>query len=47
MEQHVPGAYGAVPVRYIGRDALLRNKLAAGRPKDLADVAALQRRQKP
>src|ERR1700733_1641896 len=29
----------AIPV--IGRDALLQNKLAAGRPKDLADVALL------
>lgn len=29
----------AVPV--IGRDELLRNKIASGRPKDLADLAAL------
>jgi hypothetical protein len=28
-----------VPV--IGRDELLRNKAASGRPKDLADLAAL------
>ena len=31
----------AIPV--IGRDALVRAKLAAGRPQDLADVAALDR----
>jgi hypothetical protein len=31
-----------VAVRYIGLDALIRNKLAAARPKDLADVAALR-----
>jgi hypothetical protein len=29
-------------VRCIGLDALIRNKRAAGRPKDLADVAALE-----
>jgi hypothetical protein len=28
-----------VPV--IGRDELVRNKIASGRPKDLADLAAL------
>lgn len=31
---------GAVP--FIGRDAFLRNKRAAGRPKDLADIDALR-----
>jgi len=31
----------AIPV--IGRDALVRAKLAAGRPQDIADVAALER----
>jgi hypothetical protein len=30
---------GVIPV--IGRDALVANKLAAGRPKDLADIVAL------
>lgn len=29
-------------VSFIGRDALIRNKKAAGRPKDLADAARLQ-----
>lgn len=30
-------------VHFIGRDELLRNKKAAGRPKDLADVSRLQK----
>jgi len=47
LADHVPAAYGTVPVRYIGRDALIRNKLAAARPKDLADVAALHTGRRP
>jgi hypothetical protein len=35
------GKLGSVPVRFIGRDAMRRNKLAAGRPKDLLDAALL------
>lgn len=35
------GAYGEVPVRFLGRDALITNKKASGRPKDLADVDLL------
>ena len=31
-----------VPVRFIGLSDLLTNKRAVGRPKDLADVAALE-----
>ena len=31
------------PVAFIGRDALLKNKEASGRPKDVADVARLRR----
>ena len=38
----VEGQYGTVPVRFIGLNELLANKRAAGRPKDLADVAALE-----
>ena len=36
------GQFGGATVQFIGREALLRNKLAAGRPKDLADVDALR-----
>ncbi len=36
-----PGEYGGVPVRYLGRAALLRNKKALGRKKDLADLESL------
>lgn len=32
-----------VPIRVIARAALIRNKRASGRPKDLADVAALEK----
>ena len=35
------GTYGNVPVRFIGRAALIANKKASGRPKDLADVDLL------
>jgi hypothetical protein len=37
----VMGAYGDVPVRFLGRTALIANKKASGRPKDLADVDLL------
>jgi hypothetical protein len=40
----VEGRYGAVPVRFIGLEDLVLNKRAAGRPKDLADVQALEQR---
>ena len=35
------GSYGDVPVSYIGRNAYIRNKRAAGRAKDIADIEAL------
>lgn len=35
------GVYGGVPISFIGREALIANKRAAGRTKDLADVEAL------
>jgi len=36
------GTVGGRSVPFIGREAFLRNKRAAGRPKDLADVEALR-----
>jgi hypothetical protein len=36
------GRLGNVPVRFIGRDAFLLNKRAAGRMKDLADIEAVE-----
>jgi len=41
---HVEGPFGERTVPYIGRDSLIRNKRAAGRPKDLSDVDALEHR---
>jgi hypothetical protein len=38
----VAGDYDGIAVRFMGLDELLENKRAAGRPKDLADVAALE-----
>ncbi len=37
----VRGKYGNVPVNYIGREQLIKNKKALGRTKDLADIEAL------
>ncbi len=36
---------GDLPVRYISADDLITNKLASGRPQDLADVAAIRQAQ--
>jgi hypothetical protein len=36
------GTLGAHTVAFIGRECFLRNKRAAGRPQDLADVEALR-----
>ncbi len=38
----VQARLGAITVPVLGRDHLLQNKRAAGRPKDLADVAWLE-----
>jgi hypothetical protein len=37
----IAGEFGGVPVAFIGLAELRRNKLAAGRPRDLADLEAL------
>lgn len=39
--RRVEGAVHGRPFPFLGRADLITNKLAAGRPKDLADVAAL------
>ena len=38
----VPGTLDGVPVNFISRELLLKNKRATGRPKDIADVDQLQ-----
>jgi hypothetical protein len=39
---HETAELGSQAVAFIGRNAFLRNKRAAGRPKDLADIEALR-----
>jgi len=39
----VVSTYGGVPVRYLGKDDLIRNKRAVARPQDLEDVRNLER----
>jgi hypothetical protein len=36
------GSLGSHTVHFLGRETFLRNKRAAGRPKDLADIDALE-----
>ena len=38
----VEGPFGRHVAAFVGRTTFLRNKLAAGRPKDLADIDALR-----
>ncbi|HVJ20245.1 MAG TPA: nucleotidyl transferase AbiEii/AbiGii toxin family protein [Polyangiaceae bacterium] len=38
----IEGSLGPVKVRFIGKRAMARNKLASGRPKDLADAQLLE-----
>jgi hypothetical protein len=42
----VTGELDGITVPFLGRDSLLKNKRASGRPKDLADVAEIERRSK-
>jgi hypothetical protein len=38
------GKLDGLTVAFLGRDELIKNKRASGRPKDLADVAEIERR---
>ncbi|HZP83000.1 MAG TPA: hypothetical protein VFB21_15275 [Chthonomonadaceae bacterium] len=40
-KERTAGELGGIPVHFIGKTALLANKAASGRPKDLADLDAL------
>jgi hypothetical protein len=42
-----PGKMGTHRVFFLGREALIRNKRASGRPKDLLDVALLEEGEAP
>jgi hypothetical protein len=44
--RRIETSFGSLTCGVIGRDDLLANKRAAGRPQDLADVAALERLEK-
>lgn len=44
-EQRVPGSIDGIPVFFISREDLIRNKESTGRPKDLGDAAALRERE--
>jgi hypothetical protein len=43
LASRVAGKYGEVPIWYLGREALIKNKKATGRLQDLADVEALNK----
>ena len=38
----IPGILDDIPVAFLSRETYIKNKLASGRPQDLADVARLQ-----
>ncbi len=42
--RRVPGDFGGVPACYIDPEALIRNKLATGRPQDARDAEELRKR---
>ena len=41
-DQRVPGELGGIPVAFLSREILIRNKRATGRTQDAADVEALE-----
>jgi hypothetical protein len=41
-DDRVEGPFGRHRVHFLGRETFLRNKRAAGRPKDIADIDALE-----
>jgi hypothetical protein len=42
--RRVAGLLDGLPVAFLGREELIKNKRASGRPKDLADVLEIERR---
>ena len=42
FDAKVSAIIDGIPVFVLGRDALIRNKRAVGRPQDLADLSALE-----
>jgi len=42
-KNRVTGVYGKTKVFYLSKPDLLKNKKAAGRPRDILDVAELKR----
>jgi hypothetical protein len=41
--RRVPSEYGGAPIHVLGREDLIANKRAVGRPRDLEDAAELER----
>ena len=46
-EARLAGQVGEIPIYYLGLDALIRNKAAVGRPRDLEDLEYLKRAARP
>ena len=42
----IAGSIDGLPVLFLGREELIRNKESAGRPQDIADAIALRKRRK-
>ncbi len=42
VSDSVAGEMFGVPVRYLSKRALIKNKVAAGRPKDIADLTVIE-----